>query len=225
MPKRLELAVFDADGTLTRITSIWQYLHQRFGTWNQGRMTALRYYKGEITYDEWARLDALMWRGRELSEVLRVVQDIPFIDGAIHSFKLLKEYGMKIAVASAGLSFLANRTVRELGADMAVANELAVIDGRLTGDVRIKVSMENKRDVIREIAKVFDVSMKECAVIGDYRYDIPEDAGLKIAFNPKDDEVERLADVIVESSDLKDVLSHLIWNETSPNVGPKSFSH
>jgi phosphoserine phosphatase len=117
---------------------------------------------------------------------------------------------VKIAVASAGLSLLADRTVRELGADMAVANELAVSNGRLTGEVRVKVSIMNKPDVIREIARGFNVSIKECAVIGDYRYDIPEDAGLKIAFNPKDDEVQRLADVIVESSDLKDVLNHLI---------------
>ena len=206
----MELVVFDADGTLTMVTSIWQYLHQQLGTWNQGRSTALRYWRGEITYDEWARLDAMMWRGKKLREIAGIIERISYIDGVNDTFNTLRNRGMKIAVASAGLSILVDRIVRELGADYSVANELAVEDGRLTGDIEIKVSLSNKCQVIRQIARSFHIDMEACAVIGDYSYDIPDDAGVKVAFNPKDDKVEKLADVVLRSSNLRDVLKHLI---------------
>ena len=206
IPIPMELVVFDADGTLTEVTSIWQYLHQRLGTWTEGRTTALRYYRGEITYDEWARLDAMMWRGKDLLEITSIIKDISFIDGVEDTFKELRKKGMKIAVASAGLSILVNRIVRELGVDYAVANELVVRNGRLTGDVEVKVSLANKCEIIRGIARNFLIDMKACVVIGDSSYDIPEDAGLKVAFNPRDDKAERLADAVVRSSNLREIL-------------------
>jgi len=209
IPHSMKLVVFDADGTLTEITSIWQYLHKRLGTWTEGRTNALRYCRGEITYNEWARLDAMMWRGKHLLEIASIVDDISFVDGVEDTFKELRKKGLKIAVASAGLSILVNRIIRELGADYAVANELVVRNGRLTGDVEIKVSLANKCEIIRAIARDFRVDMRACMVIGDYSYDIPKDAGLKVAFNPKDDEAERLADAVVRSTNLSEIL-HLI---------------
>jgi phosphoserine phosphatase len=206
----LKLVVFDADGTLTGITSIWQHLHQHLGTWTEGTSTASRYWRGEIGYEEWARLDAMMWRGREVCEFSAIIEAIPFVGGIKEAFDTIRMKGMKIAVASAGLSLLVDRIVRELGVDFAVANELIVKNGRLTGDIAINVSLTNKSEVIRNIAKSFSVDMMSCAVIGDYCYDIPDDAGVKIAFNPKDEMAERLADYVVISRDLRDVLNHLV---------------
>jgi len=152
----------------------------------------------------------MMWRGRELSELSDIIDRVSYVDGASETFSILRKRGIKIAVASAGLSLMVSRIARELGADFAVANELVLKNGRLTGDVTILVSLANKVHIIKGIAKNFNISMNECAVIGDYIYDIPQDAGLKVAFNPKDKEAERLADVVVRSSNIKDILNYLL---------------
>jgi len=209
-PRPLELVVFDVDGTLTAVTSVWQYLHERLGTWTYGRLTSSRYWRGEITYDEWAKLDAMMWRGRKLCEIAEIIERISYFEGVEETFSVLKEKGAKIAVVSAGLSLLVNRIVEELGADFGVANELVVEDGRLTGNVSINVSLSNKCQVIREVARNLGVNIRLCAVVGDYCYDIPNDAGLRVAFNPKDNTAEMLADVIVRSNSLIDILKHLV---------------
>jgi len=203
------LVVFDADGTLTKVTSIWQYIHRKLGTWSEGRLSSRRYWRGEISYGEWARLDAMMWRGRSVDEVIEIVKSVPYVEGARHTFNVLRNMGMKIAVASAGLSLLIDRVVRELGVDSAVANQLIVEDGILTGDVKVNVSLRNKHQVIRDISKSLCVDLNECMVVGDYSFDFPEDAGLKLAFNPKDQAAEELADIVVRSSNLTDILKYI----------------
>lgn len=32
----LKLSVFDVDGTLTRVESCWQFIHEKLGTWEKG---------------------------------------------------------------------------------------------------------------------------------------------------------------------------------------------
>ena len=206
---RCRLVVFDADGTLTKVTSIWQYVHRKLGTWSEGRLSSKRYWRGEISYEQWARLDAMMWRGRSVDEIIEIVKSVPYVEGAKHTFNVLRNMGMKIAVASAGLSLLIDRIVRELGVDLAVANQLIVEDGILTGDVKVNVSLRNKHQVIRDISKSLCVDLNECLVVGDYSFDFPEDAGLKLAFNPKDQAAEKLAHIIVRSGNLEDILKYI----------------
>ena len=55
--QKLRLIVFDVDGTLLKVTSSWQFLHEKLGTWNKGKQHAEEFYQGIITYEEWARLD------------------------------------------------------------------------------------------------------------------------------------------------------------------------
>lgn len=208
---RCRLVVFDADGTLTQVTSIWQYIHSKLGTWSDGRLSSTKYWRGEISYEEWARLDAMMWRGRAIGEIIEIVKSVPYVKGAKHTFSVLRNMGMKIAVASAGLSLLVDRIVRELGADSAIANQLIVDDGVLTGDVKVNVSLRNKDQVIRDISKSLCVDINECAVVGDYSFDFPDDAGLKLAFNPKDEAAEKRANIIVRSSNLADILKYICW--------------
>ena len=206
---RCRLVVFDVDGTLTQVTSIWQYVHRKLGTWSEGRVSSMKYWRGEISYEEWARLDAMMWRGRGVNEIIEIVESVPYVEGAKHTFSVLRNMGMKIAVASAGLSLLVDRIVRDLGADLAVANQLIVEDGILTGDVKVNVSLRNKGQVIRDISNGLRVGLNECVVVGDYSFDFPKDAGLKLAFNPKDQAAEKLAHIIVRSGNLEDILKYI----------------
>ena len=202
--------VFDLDGTLTKIESIWQYLHIKLGTWETGRISAEKYWRGEITYQEWAEKDSILWKDVSVEKVISILREIPYVDGAVETFEELKRRGIWTGIVSAGISLLADRAKKELGADFAVANKLLHEEGKLTGKIRVKVSLKNKDETIKEMAWMFGVDLENCAVVGDNVFDLPNFVGLKIAFNPRSADVREIADIIIESGDLTDVLEYLI---------------
>jgi len=207
--RQIQLAVFDLDGTLTKIESIWQYLHIKLGTWETGRISAEKYWRGEITYEEWAEKDSMLWKDVPVEKVISILREIPYVEGAIETFEELKRRGIWTGIVSAGISLLADRAKKELGADFAVANKLLYEEGKLTGKIRVKVSLKNKGEVIKEMAWMLGVDLESCAVVGDNVFDLPDVVGLKIAFNPRSADVREIADIAIESGDLTDVLEYL----------------
>jgi phosphoserine phosphatase len=209
MRKTIRLVVFDLDGTLTPVDSLWKYLHDAFGTWEKGRIAAERYRKGEISYTDWAEADARCWTGVSLVTLSEVLGKIPYRNGVRTVVDHLKHNSVKTAIVSAGLSVLADKFARELNADFAEANDLEVNDGALTGGIRVKVSVTEKGKVIQEIAAKTRISMEEVALVGDRANDLPLDACLRIAFDPKDELAREKADVIIEDDDLSRILPYL----------------
>ncbi|NIR87483.1 HAD-IB family phosphatase [Candidatus Bathyarchaeota archaeon] len=209
---KLKLVVFDVDGTLIRAYSSWQHLHERLGTWDKGRRYAERFRQGTITYEEWARLDASLWKSLPLQRVQQIINSIPYADGAREVITTLRKAGFKVVLLSAGLSLATERINREIGVDDSLTNELIVKDGFLTGEVKVNVSFNNKDKALRSILQRFDVKIDECAAVGDDETMIPlfEKVGLRIAFNPRSKLVEDHADVVIRSDDLREVLSHLL---------------
>jgi len=67
--KKLRLVVFDVNGTLTKVVSSWQFLHERLGTWDKGKQYAEQFFRGVITYEDLARLDASLWKSLKLEAV------------------------------------------------------------------------------------------------------------------------------------------------------------
>ena len=208
--RQIQLAIFDLDGTLTKIESIWQYLHGKLGTWEVGKISAEKYWRGEITYEEWAEKDSMLWKDVPVEKVISMLSEIPYIEGAIETFEELKRRGIWTGIVSAGISLLADRAKKELGADFAVANRLLSEEGKLTGKIRVKVSLRNKDEIIKEMAWMLGVDLENSAVIGDNAFDLPDVVGLKIAFNPRSRDVREIADITVDSGDLRDVLEHLV---------------
>jgi phosphoserine phosphatase len=204
------MVVFDLDGTLTTIDSLWRYLHDAFGTWEHGRIAAQKYWAGEISYTEWAETDARNWAGASLLKVNNILDSIPYREGAKEVFAELKQRGVKIVILSAGLSLLAEKAARELGADLAIANELRIDDGRLTGQIEVKVAVDSKEEIVREIASRYRIPMSEVALVGDRAFDLSGQECLKIAFMPKDSVARLEAHHIVEDEDLREILQYLI---------------
>jgi len=207
--RRIRLVVFDLDGTLTPVDSLWRYLHDAFGTWERGRIAAQRYRKGEISYKDWAEADARCWTGISVDTLSDVLEKIPYRNGAREVFDHLRRNSVKTAIVSAGLSVLADKSARELEADFVAANDLEINDGALTGGIRVRVSVTEKGKIIREIAAKALVQVEEVAVVGDRANDLPLDDCLKIAFNPKDELARKKADVIIEDDDLSRILPYV----------------
>jgi phosphoserine phosphatase len=202
--------IFDLDGTLTPVGSLWKYLHEEFGTWNQGKVAAEKYRRGEISYKEWAETDTRYWAGLPLSKLTQAIDRIPYRDGVREVFRTLKERNVKTAIISAGLSLLADKAARELGADFALSNELVTNDGRLTGGIKVKVAVNEKRKIVEKIAAQFGAPLDEVALVGDRAFDLSQPECFRIAFKPKDDTARREADTIVEEGNLSRILQYLI---------------
>ena len=203
------MVVFDLDGTLTSVDSLWRYLHEAFGTWSRGKDAANRYRVGEISYKEWAETDARLWAGVPVPKVVSILERIPYRCGAQDVFSELRRKGVKTVILSAGLSILADKAASDLGADLAFANELQTDDGRLTGEIDVKVAVNEKNEIIKRIASGLDIPLREVALVGDRGFDLANEECLRIAFMPKDEVAKDRADFIVEDEDLKAILQYL----------------
>jgi phosphoserine phosphatase len=209
---KLRLVVFDVDGTLIKVDSSWSFLHKKLGTWNQGKHYAELFFQGKITYEEWAQLDASLWKNQPLRKVQQIVNEIPYVDGAQEVIRTLKKHNVAVALLSAGLSLLSKKIESELKTDYSLSNELIVRSDFLTGEVKVNVSLNNKDEVLSHILHMFDIKLNECCAVGDDESLIPlfKKVALGIAFNPCSEEVEKNADVIVKSGDLRDILPHVL---------------
>ena len=210
--QKLRLIVFDVDGTLIKVNSSWQFLHEKLGTWNKGRQYAEEFYQGRITYEEWAHLDASLWKNQSLSKIQSIVNKIPYVDGAQEVIKTLKKQNVKVVLLSAGLSLLSERIEKESQIDYSLSNELIVRNDFLTGEVKVNVSLNDKTKALSKILRKFSVESDECCAVGDDESLIPlfKEVALGIAFNPRSEKVEKTADVIVKSEDLRDILPHIL---------------
>lgn len=207
---RPRLVVFDLDGTLTPVDSLWRYLHDSFGTWDRAKVAEQEYRRGEIAYKTWAERDARYWAGAPLTQMKSILEEIPYREGVREVFKELRMREVKTVILSAGLSILAEKAAKELGADLSIANELRTENGRLTGEVVVKVSVTGKQEIIERLASQMGVPLQDVALVGDRAFDLSNEQCLKIAYKPKDEVARREADFVVEDEDMRAILQYLI---------------
>jgi len=209
----IRAVVFDLDGTLTPVASIWQYIHEALGTWeSHGARYLAKYLAGEIDYRTFALLDAGTWAGRRREELLALANGIPLRPGAVEVARELRARGVRLAILSSGLDLLAARVARDLGCAVWVANGLGTRDGRLDGRVHIRVGWHDKPARLPALCRKLGVRPCEVAVVGDGVGDalVFDRVGLAVAFNPAEEEVARRADVVVRAEDLRAVLPVLL---------------
>lgn len=168
------------------------------------------YHDGVIDYLEWARLDAKCWKNIPVSNLLSALDEVQYTRGAHETMEQLRIHGVRTGIVSAGLSVLADKAKIDLNADLAISNELKVKEGILTGDVVVRVGPGNKANVIEEAAWLLGAEMQETAVVGDNTFDIPPNAGLRIAFKPVTPQTRTAADVVVEEDDIRAVVDYVL---------------
>jgi phosphoserine phosphatase len=182
----VRIVFFDCDGTLTEVKSSWQYLHERFNLWDENADEYQRLFReGVIGYEEFCRRDAALWKGRTIDEIESVIGEIKYHDGVRETIQELTERGIMTVILSTGLSFLIDRVKRELAITFAVANELMVCDGILTGGVNIYVGHGHKGEWVRRILSEQGFAREEAAAVGDGAGDkeMFEEVRLSIGYN------------------------------------------
>ncbi len=207
-----KLALFDLDGTLTKEKSIWQYIHVRLNKWyGFAEKYQERFLAGDITYEQFCELDAQVWKGMRVEEVMKIVETVPFYPGGSELITYLKKKGLKLAVVSSGLSLLSDWVHKRHGFDYSVSNDLLHEDGVLTGKVRIKVHYDQKAAWVGKILEQFGLKPEESIAIGDSLGDMDmlQMAGFSVAFNSSCRDLEQIADVCIKNENLAEIIAKL----------------
>jgi phosphoserine phosphatase len=144
--------------------------------------------RGEIEFQESFRRRVTLLRGLPEQRVLELLGRIPLVEGAEQLIGTLKMLGYKTAILSGGFTFFARHLQQRLGIDYVFANELDVVDGKVTGEVRTDiVDGPRKAELLRQIAQKENISLEQVVAVGDGANDLPMlgIAGMGIAFRAK----------------------------------------
>jgi phosphoserine phosphatase len=196
---QLRLALFDIDGTLRRVRDPWIHLHHHLGVAEQTKDLPARWQRGEITYEQWAQLDASFWRGSTRETIVAALRTNPFRDGARELINWFTLRAIPCVGISSGLSIFNEITAAELGIKEVISNELQFDGDICNGEISIQVNEENKGEIMDQILERYLVGDEQVAAFGDGRADIPllRKAGLGIAICPSNDKVRSSARHVV----------------------------
>ena len=144
--------------------------------------------RGELDFEESLRARVALLAGVEASALDEVYDEIVLAPGARTMVRTLRRLGYRFAIVSGGFSQVTDRLAADLGIDFSRANELEIVDGRLTGRiVGDVVDRAGKAAALRRFAAEVGVGEASMIAIGDGANDLDmlNAAGLGIAFNAK----------------------------------------
>jgi phosphoserine phosphatase len=183
------LIVFDVDSTLIQ-GEVIEMLATRAGseTETEVRKVTEEAMRGELDFTESLRRRVGVLAGLPESVLDEVAGELELTPGARTTIRTLKRLGYRCGLVSGGFSRVVNGLADELGLDFCAANELEVVDGKLTGRVVGDIiDRAGKATALRRFAAEYDIPLEQCVAVGDGANDIDmlTTAGLGVAFNAK----------------------------------------
>lgn len=181
------LICFDMDSTLIE-TEVIDELADRAGVGPQVRAITESAMRGEIDFCESFKRRVALLKGLDESVMREIAENLPITEGVERMMQVLKRTGYKTAILSGGFTYFGNYLKQRFGFDYVYANELEIIDGKLTGrylgDI---VDGKRKAELLKIIAQVENINIAQTIAVGDGANDLPmlATAGLGIAFHAK----------------------------------------
>lgn len=201
------LICFDMDSTLIE-TEVIDELAMRAGVGDKVKAITERAMRGEIDFCESFRERVALLKGLDESVMREIAESLPITEGVGRMMNVLKRAGFKTAILSGGFTYFGNYLKQKFGIDYVYANELEIVDGKLTGrylgDI---VDGKRKAELLRLIAQVENVNIAQTIAVGDGANDLPmlATAGLGIAFHAKP-KVKQTAEQSISTIGLDGVL-------------------
>lgn len=214
------IIAFDMDSTLIQAEVIDE-MAEVHGVGEKVKAITERAMNGELDFNQSIVERVGLLAGMEESRLKEIALTLPLTPGAKDFVRTVKNLGYKIAIISGGFTYFANYLKEILGLDYAFANELEVVNGKLTG--RIKgtiVNAEQKALILQLIAQQENCQLEQVVAIGDGANDLPmlATAGLGIAFHAKE-VVKKQAQQQFSHGHMTNILYFL--GITDPNEGLK----
>lgn len=181
------LVAFDMDSTLIEAEVIDE-LAVLAGVGEQVSAITERAMRGEIDFSESFRARVALLKGLEETALARVAAELRITEGAEHLLATLRTLGYKTAILSGGFTYFARHLQQRLGIDYIYANELDIVGGEVTGEIRgAIVDGARKAELLRQLAAEEGIDLQQVIAVGDGANDLPmlSIAGLGIAFRAK----------------------------------------
>jgi phosphoserine phosphatase len=183
----MRLIVMDVDSTLIQ-GEVIEMLAAHAGCEAEVARITEQAMRGDLDFEKSLRDRVALLEGLDASALDKVYDDLVLSPGARTTVRVLKRLGYRFAIVSGGFSQLTDKLAEDLGIDFSVANELEVVDGRLTGRLLGEiVDRAGKAAALRRFAAESGVPESATIAIGDGANDLDmlNAAGLGIAFNAK----------------------------------------
>jgi phosphoserine phosphatase len=183
----MRLVVIDVDSTLIQ-GEVIEMLAAHVGLEERVAAITAAAMHGELDFEQALRERVSLLAGLDASVLDEVYEGLVLNPGVRTLVRTLRRLGYRFALVSGGFSQITDRLAEDLGIHYSRANELEIVDGKITGRiVGDVVDRAGKAAALRHFAA--DVGVPESAVIaiGDGANDIDmlNAAGLGIAYNAK----------------------------------------
>ncbi len=181
------LVCFDMDSTLIQ-TEVIDELAMRAGVGEEVMAITEEAMQGKLDFSESFIKRVSLLKGLDESVMKDIAENLPITEGSERLIKTLKRYGYRTAILSGGFNYFGNYLKNKLGVDYVFANELEIVDGKLTGRHLGDIVDGNKKaELLKLLAFKEDIHLDQVIAVGDGSNDLPmlRLAGLGIAYHAK----------------------------------------
>jgi phosphoserine phosphatase len=170
-----------------------------------------RAMNGELDFAESLRSRVATLKGCPETVLKQVADTMPLMPGLELLIATLHQANWKVAIASGGFTYFAQRLQDDLGFDAVFANQLQITDGYLTGEVLGGiVDAQVKADTLQVLADRYQIAPDQTVAIGDGANDLLmlANAALGVAIHAKP-VVQQQAQVSLNYHDLEGLVALL----------------
>jgi phosphoserine phosphatase len=181
------LIVFDVDSTLIQ-GEVIEMLAARVGAKDAVAAITDAAMRGELDFAASLRQRVATLAGLPAEVLGDIGQALELTPGARTTLRTLRRLGYQAGVVSGGFRQVIEPLAHELMLDFVAANELEIVDGKVTGRVIGPIiDRAGKAKALRDFAHQAGVPMEQTVAVGDGANDIDmlAAAGLGVAFNAK----------------------------------------
>jgi phosphoserine phosphatase len=181
------LIVFDVDSTLIQ-GEVIEMLAARVGAQDTVAAITEAAMRGELDFAESLHRRVATLAGLPAEVLDEVAEELELTPGARTTLRTLRRLGYHCGVVSGGFRQVIEPLAHELMLDFVAANELEIVDGKLTGRVIGPIiDRPGKAKALRDFAQQAGVPMEQTVAVGDGANDMDmlAAAGLGVAFNAK----------------------------------------
>jgi phosphoserine phosphatase len=181
------LVCFDMDSTLIEAEVIDE-LAKAAGVGAQVAEITERAMRGELDFTQSFSERVALLKGLDENVLSDIANKLRITEGAETLVSTLKKLGYKTAILSGGFNYFGRFLQQKLGIDYVYANELEIVNGKVTGNVvGTVVDGKRKAELLKELAAKEGITLEQVIAVGDGANDLPmlSIAGLGIAFRAK----------------------------------------